>query len=76
MVHLISVISSCTPNVDISIPVLPTLLEDITNEADKWGNGGKYGRIDPVTDIHDVSFFGVAFLRSMLSLYPPSSSSS
>ena len=61
MVHLVSVISSYISNVDISIPVLPTLLEDISNEANKWGNGGKDRRIDPVTDIFDVSSFRHSF---------------
>jgi len=36
--------------------VLPTLLEDISNEADKWGNGGKNGTIDPFTEIYDLVF--------------------
>jgi len=40
----------------VSTLVLPTLLQDITNSADKWGNGGKNGRIDPFTEIYDVSF--------------------
>ena len=35
--------------------VLPTLLQDITNKAEKWGNNGKNGRIDPFTEIYDVS---------------------
>jgi len=40
----------------VSALVLPTLLQDITKNAEKWGNGGKNGRIDPFTDIYDVSF--------------------
>ena len=36
---------------------LPTLLRDIFNKADKWGNDGKSGRIDPFTDVYDVSLF-------------------
>ena len=39
----------------ISILVLPTLLQDIIEKADKWGSGGKTGRIDPFTEIHEVS---------------------
>ena len=37
------------------ILVLPTLVQDITDRVSKWGNGGKTGRIDPFTDIYDVS---------------------
>jgi len=37
-----------------SISVLPTLLQDIVDRADKWGNDGKNGRIDPFTEIYDV----------------------
>ena len=40
-----------------SIPVLPTLLEDIIDKADKWGNDGATGRIDPFTEVYDVSHF-------------------
>jgi len=36
--------------------VLPTLLQDIIDKADKWGNDGKNGRIDPFTEIYDVRF--------------------
>lgn len=35
-----------------SILVLPVLLQDITEKADKWG---KAGRIAPFTDVADVS---------------------
>jgi hypothetical protein len=35
--------------------VLPTLLQDILDKADKWGGDGKSGRIDPFTEIYDVS---------------------
>ena len=34
--------------------VLPTLLRDILGKADKWGNGG---RIDPFSEVYDVSIF-------------------
>ena len=36
----------------ISFLVLPTLLQDIIDRADKWGDEG---RIDPFTEIYDVS---------------------
>ena len=39
------------------IPALPTLLEDIIDSADKWGNDGKSGRIDPFTELYNVSPF-------------------
>lgn len=39
----------------ISILVLPTLLQDIIDRADKWGDEGK---IDPFTEIYDVSLIG------------------
>ena len=39
----------------ISILVLPTLIQDIVCKADKWGSGGKTGKIDPFIDIYDVS---------------------
>lgn len=38
-----------------SILALPTLLQDITNKADKWGTDGRSGRINPFTDIFSVS---------------------
>ena len=41
----------------ISVLVLPTLLQDIVDRADKWGNGGETGRIDPFTEVYDVSPF-------------------
>jgi len=37
-----------------SMIVLPTLLQDIVDKADRWGDDGKNGRIDPFTDIYDV----------------------
>ena len=39
----------------ISISVLPSLLQDIIDRADKWGDHGKTGRIDPFTEVYDVS---------------------
>ena len=38
--------------------VLPTLLQDIAGRADKWGGDGNAGRIDPFTEIYDVSLVG------------------
>ena len=38
-----------------SILVLSTLLQDITDKADRWGDNGKVGRIDPFTEVYDVS---------------------
>lgn len=40
--------------------VLPALLQDINDEANKWGNGGKSGRIDPFTEIYHVVFHMIA----------------
>ena len=37
------------------ILVLPTLLQDITGMADKWGNDCENGRIDPFVEIFEVS---------------------
>ena len=38
--------------------VLPTLLQDITGRAEKWGDDGNTGRIDPFTEIYNVSLAG------------------
>ena len=46
----------------LSTLALPTLLQGIANKVDKWGNGGKNGRIDPFTDIYEVGFFAALFL--------------
>ena len=54
----------------VSALVFPTLLQDITNKADKWGNDGKSGRIDPFTQIYDVSFLQRDFSGLVLSLCP------
>ena len=35
--------------------VLPTLLQDVFGEADRWGSADGSGRIDPFARIHDVS---------------------
>ena len=58
----------------VSTLVLPTLLQDITKNADKWGNDGKNGRIDPFTDIYDVSFFAGLFFGGISSEFVPFSS--
>ena len=39
------------------------LLQDITNKADKWGNGGKSGRIDPFTEAYEASLFTAYIFR-------------
>jgi hypothetical protein len=39
----------------ILVPVVPTLFQDVTAKADKWGNNGTSGRIDPFTEIFEVS---------------------
>ncbi|KAF9644106.1 cytochrome P450 [Thelephora ganbajun] len=44
--------------------VLPTLLQDIIGKADKWGNDGKNGRIDPFTEIYDLVFLMTARLTT------------
>jgi hypothetical protein len=38
-----------------SVSVLPTLLQDIFGEADRWGSADGSSRIDPFVEIHDVS---------------------
>ena len=45
-------------NIDlIPILVLPSLLQDIIDRADKWGDHGETGRIDPFNEVYDVSLF-------------------
>ena len=39
----------------ISVPALPTLLQDIIGKADQWGHRGESGRIDPFAEVYDVS---------------------
>ena len=58
----------------ISVLALPTLLQDIVGKADQWGHRGESGRIDPFTEVYDVSLVIRALVDSVLSL--PSSSSS
>lgn len=41
----------------IPTPVFPTLLQDIFGKVEKWGVDGQSGRIDPFTEIRDVSIF-------------------
>lgn len=60
----------------VSTLVLPTLLQDIANNADKWGNDGKNGRIDPFVEIYDVSllqhgFFGICVEFVSFSSFSP-----
>ena len=53
---MISIPQTPTPSIDlISISVLPVLLQDMVEKAEKWGNDGKTGRIDPFNEIYDVS---------------------
>ena len=59
---MISVTQQTISNVEISTVVLPTLLQGIAEKADKWGNDGKNGRIDPFTEIYDVGFLWHVFL--------------
>ena len=54
----------------ISNLVFPTLVQDITNKADKWGNDGKNGRIDPFTEIYDVSFGGIHWRLGLVLNFP------
>ena len=60
---MISIPQSPTPSIDfISISVLPVMLQDMIENADKWGNNSKTGRIDPYAEIYDVScIFSVHF---------------
>ncbi|KAF9644109.1 hypothetical protein BDM02DRAFT_3190905, partial [Thelephora ganbajun] len=44
--------------------ILPTLLQDVIDKADKWGNDGKNGRIDPFTEIYDLVFLMTARLTT------------
>ena len=44
-----------TTSLILFILVLPTLLQDITGMADKWGSDGENGRIDPFVEIFEVS---------------------
>jgi hypothetical protein len=41
------------------------MLHDIADSADKWGNNGKNGRIDPFTEVYHVSFFASWFFRDL-----------
>ena len=52
-------VSSADPT---SVPVLPTLLQDVIDTADKWN---KSGRIDPFTEIYNVGL--TFYLESVLS---------
>jgi hypothetical protein len=46
------------------IQVLPTLLKDIIDKADRWGNDGESGRIDPFIEIFDVTIFPTTYIFS------------
>ena len=39
----------------ISISVFPSLVQDVIESMDKWGDDGTAGRIDPFTEVYDVS---------------------
>jgi cytochrome P450 len=41
------------------------MLHDIADSADKWGNNGKDGRIDPFTEIYHVSFLASWFFQDL-----------
>jgi len=57
MVRAISIVQPPISNIGlISTSALPTVLQDVTDKADKWGDHGENGRIDPFTEIYDVSF--------------------
>ena len=47
----------------IFVLVLPTLLQDIIDGADNWGDEGK---IDPFTEIYDVSLLGNAHFGGLV----------
>jgi len=50
--------------------VFPVLAQDITERADKWGDGGKSGRIDPFTEIYNVSFCSRRHPLSQMLTFP------
>ena len=54
----------------ISVLALPTLLQDIIRKADQWGHKGESGRIDPFTEVYDVSLATHAPLDSVLNISP------
>lgn len=51
----------------ILIPVLPALFQDMVAKANKWGNGGTSGTIDPFTEIFNVS---ISLYQRTVSLGP------
>ena len=55
----------------ISVLALPTLLQDIIGKADQWGHRGESGRIDPFTEVYDVSLATRTLVDSVLSLSLP-----
>ena len=54
----------------IFVLALPTLLQDIIRKADQWGHRGESGRIDPFTEVYDVSLATHAPLDSVLNISP------
>ena len=55
--------TAANPNISlISISVFPLLVQDVADRMDKWGDDGMAGRIDPFTEVYDVSgFFGTTY---------------
>ena len=45
------------------------MLQDIIDKADKWGDNGKTGRIDPFIEIYDVCLF-TDFLCGLVLSFP------
>ncbi|KAF9780788.1 cytochrome P450 [Thelephora terrestris] len=44
--------------------IFPTLIQDIVDKADKWGNNGKSGKIDPFNEIYELLFLMTARLTT------------
>ena len=42
---------------DSECSAFPSLVQDIANKMDEWGDDGNTSRIDPFTKIYDVSPF-------------------
>lgn len=67
-VRTISVIQPLISGGLIFVSALPKLLQDIVGKADRWVNDGKAGRIDPFTELYDVSYSYSARFLSALNL--------
>ena len=68
----ISFIKPLVSNVGlISLLALPMLLQDIISKVDQWGHRGESGRIDPFTEVYDVSLAIRALVDSVLNLSLP-----